>query len=173
MSDQWGPADLALPDDEKMATDANGTLVIPFEVQRLLVFLYKHWKMPPEFRGHTVNCYLTEVYRQIYYTPKWIVPLVVEKLVEELKQSWRYKPLPSYIQELCGAACRMTRAWQDIGFAHTYSPVEPSRLPLSDSDRLRKAALNNALKSRSNNNSNRPYRNRPRHKPRVMLEDDD
>jgi hypothetical protein len=74
MSDQWEPSCLALPEGWTMETDSKGRLKIPFEATRLLVFLYKHWEMPPEFEGHTVHCYLTEVYRELYFAPEWLVP---------------------------------------------------------------------------------------------------
>jgi hypothetical protein len=87
-------------------------------------------------------------------------------VVEELKQqSRKYKPLPKYLQSLVGAAIYAERAWKDVGFAHTYSPQEPSRLPLDHWDRMRKEALNKAVKARRNN--------RPRHNYRVLPDLDD
>lgn len=170
MSEQWEPGDLALPDHERMPTKSNGALVVPFEVQRLLVFLYRQrqWKLPPAFHGHTVECYLTQVYRAIYYAEPWVVSLVREQLVEELKAGWRCKPMPDYIQELCAAAETMHRAWVDIGFTHTYSPVEPRQLPLSDSDQLRKRERNKARKHARD--SCKPRRRL--HKYRVRLDPD-
>jgi hypothetical protein len=164
--EEWEPSDLALPDDEPMYTDPDsGQVVISFENQQLLLFRNKHWDMPTEFHGHTNLCYLTQCYRAIYYTVSWVIPLVIEQLREEDR---RYKPLPSYLQQLCAAAVKMKQAWTEIGFAHTYSPQEPSRLPLSDSDRRHKADLNRVLKARryAGNSS------KPRHKYRVRLDPD-
>jgi hypothetical protein len=79
--------------------------------------------------NHTLSSYLTRIYRSIYHCPYWIVPLVLEEL--QSQDSRHFKPTPGYVQSLCGAAITMQRAWQAVGFAHTYWPEELNLAPRS------------------------------------------
>jgi hypothetical protein len=121
---KWVVSDLALADEREFFKDADGSLSIPVEFARLLVFLGQqvHWETHPMFESHTLDCYLLAVYRTIYHTPTWIVPLVLEELRSQRRT---HKPSPSFVQSLCGAAVAMQRDWKNVGFAHTYRPEEP------------------------------------------------
>ena len=148
---KWVVSDLALAADWEFFKEDDGSLLIPEEFGYLLAYIGQRddWATHPLFEGHTLECYLLAVFRAIYHTPVWIVPLVLE---EFRSQRRTHKPAPSFVQSLCGAAVEMQRDWKNIGFAHTYRPVEP-----------------NLTKRRRSANTPPCHR----HKRRVIIDDDE
>jgi hypothetical protein len=125
------------PDDKPLPLDKDGSLRMRDMQATFLATLGRKWRMHPQYEGHSLDCYLTAVFRSIYSVDDCTLRIVLDDL---LAQRRRCKPTPIYLMRLCEASYACERRLGELNMA-PYPPVEP-RLPKPPRRRSRRVRLN-------------------------------